>query len=358
MRALVLWAEPGSANLGVRALAAGSAALLNNAWPGIDVRFQGYGAGDAPIKIGSSRTLARQYLTPESALNVWMRSFDVVMDTRAGDSFADIYGLDRLFLMSEMAQLARRATVPLVMAPQTIGPFGSRSGRLIGRHSLKHATKVMTRDYASAAYCRALGRGVDALATDVVFALPVPSTCKRRDVVVNVSGLLWSPNPHVDSAKYQQLLLAVCRTLIDRGRSLTLLPHVLSSPVADNDGPATQKFAKLLDESVEIIVPSTLTEVREILASSVLVLGSRMHACLNALSVGTPAIPLAYSRKFRPLFEDLRYNHTLDLRTTDLTASDVLWAVDNESLQADVLSLREIAEMKLEVANKVLASSL
>ena len=44
-------------------------------------------------------------------------------------------------------------------------------------------------------------------------------------------------------------------------------------------------------------------------------IGSRMHACLNALSVGTPAIPLAYSRKFAPLLGDLGWAHVVDLRT-------------------------------------------
>jgi colanic acid/amylovoran biosynthesis protein len=40
-----------------------------------------------------------------------------------------------------------------------------------------------------------------------------------------------------------------------------------------------------------------------------------MHACLNALSVGVPALPWAYSRKFKPLLDGLGWTASLDLRT-------------------------------------------
>src|SRR5699024_9500305 len=40
-------------------------------------------------------------------------------------------------------------------------------------------------------------------------------------------------------------------------------------------------------------------------------------ACLNALSVGTPAIPLAYSRKFAPLLDSVGWTTGFDLRTDD-----------------------------------------
>ena len=44
-------------------------------------------------------------------------------------------------------------------------------------------------------------------------------------------------------------------------------------------------------------------------------IGARMHACLNALSLGVSTIPMAYSDKFRSLFADLGYPPGIDLRT-------------------------------------------
>ena len=57
---------------------------------------------------------------------------------RAGDSFADIYGRSRLLNQSVLAYLARSAGTPVVMGPQTIGPFSSRRGRALARWSHAH----------------------------------------------------------------------------------------------------------------------------------------------------------------------------------------------------------------------------
>ena len=60
-----------------------------------------------------------------------------------------------------------------------------------------------------------------------------------------------------------------------------------------------------------------------------------MHACLNALSVGTPAIPLAYSRKFEPLLSDLGWSHTVDLRTTADPVDEVMRLLESPDLEAE-----------------------
>ena len=52
-----------------------------------------------------------------------VRRSDLVIDIGAGDSFADIYGRGRLIRMFVMKFLTHLARTPLVVAPQTIGPF-------------------------------------------------------------------------------------------------------------------------------------------------------------------------------------------------------------------------------------------
>lgn len=358
MKALVLWSEPHSRNLGVRALSEGTAALLRSVDPGIDVRFQGYGPGDSPVRIGDPKHLAKQLVYGSAVLRDWLRSFDVVIDTRAGDSFADIYGLRRLTTMSLMAEHIRRSGIPLVLGPQTIGPFNSRRGRALGRRSLRSARVAMARDSASAEYSAKLGRQVDALTTDVVFALPIPEVSKARDVIINPSGLLWSTNGHVDATHYRLQLETLCGKLLSSGRRLTLLAHVLDSDLADNDVPAIRALAHSLDGEVEIVVPESLGEVRTVLASAHVVVGSRMHACLNALSVGTPAVAMAYSRKFEPLLRDLGWHHTVDIRSSEDTASTVERLVDNPDMSKAVRPVMEKAAELLEVATRALSESL
>jgi polysaccharide pyruvyl transferase WcaK-like protein len=336
VRVLTLWADDLSSNLGVRALARGTAALVERAHPGAEVVALHYGSGTAPTPVGDWRRLLRARLDPREPLVEWLRGFDLAVDTRAGDSFADIYGLRRLTTQSMLAELATQAGTPVVLGPQTIGPFGTRRARTLGRWSMRRAACVMARDSTSAEYAARLGRPVDVLSTDVVFALPRPQVERTRDVVLNVSGLLWAPNPHVDHAGYRTTVLGVARGLLAAGRRVTLLAHVLDSPVADNDVPAVHEVAALLDEpGVDVVVPEDLDDVRRVTASAALVVGSRMHACLNALSTGTPAVPLAYSRKFDPLLSDLGWPHTIDLRRAADPVAATL-ALADKDLTADV----------------------
>lgn len=356
MKVLVLWADDSSTNLGVRALARGTAALVRSVWPDAEIRYQGYGAGDAPLRIGALRTLVKNYVTPASPLSEWIRGFDLVIDTRAGDSFADIYGLERLALMSGLADLVRKNRVPLFLGPQTIGPFDTRRGRAIARRSLRHATGVLARDPISAGYATGLGIAPDALTTDVVFAIEQPPPpALRHDVLFNVSGLLWQHNPHVDAARYRRLVVETCQSLLDLGREIGLLAHVLDSPVLDNDVPAIEECARLLNGRVSTVVPTSLTDVRSTIAGADVVLGSRMHACLNALSVGTPALPLAYSRKFAPLLDHIGWPATVDVRDPEVGVPDILAALDELGGRAAVASVRRRADRQLELARVVLA---
>lgn len=315
MRALLLWADGRSTNLGVRALQDGTEALLRQVWSDVSCDVQSFGPGPAPMRVGSPRALVRERLTGRAGLLAWLRTYDLVIDTRAGDSFTDSYGRRRLLTMTLLAELAAEAGVPVVMGPQTIGPFGTLRGRAAARHSLRRARLVMARDSVSADEAARLGRPVDVLTTDVVFALPTPDVARTRDVVLNVSGLLWHDNPHVDAGAYRRTMADLHRSLVASGREVSLLAHVLASGTPDDDIPAVQELSRTVAPDAEILVPSSLTEVREMVASARLVVGSRMHACLNALSVGTPAVPLAYSRKFAPLLGDLGWTATVDLRT-------------------------------------------
>lgn len=342
MRVLVLWASDRSPNLGVRVLGAGTEALLRRVWPGCEVVFHNYGAQSAPVPIGSVRPLVKEALTRRGGLADWFRGFDLILDTRAGDSFASIYGLDRHAAMSGAAGYARRAGVPVVLGPQTIGPFDGRLARAIATRSLRSADLVMARDSASAAAADSLGRPVDVLTTDVVFALDVPEAVTRRDVVLNVSGLLWRDNPHVPAAAYRRAVREVYQALRAEGRTVSLLAHVLASSGPDNDLPAVEEFGHRHAPEAERLVPASLTDVRQALRGAALVIGSRMHACLNALSVGTPAVPLAYSRKFAPLLGDLGWPHVVDLRDEpDRAAHRVTEIAGRDDLTATTAELGE-----------------
>jgi colanic acid/amylovoran biosynthesis protein len=354
MRVLVLWADDSSPNLGVRTLGRGTAQLVRGVWPHAEVEFHNYGHRARYLPHGRIRSLLRERVAGRSGMQRWLGGFDLVLDTRSGDSFSDIYGLHRLSVMSLVAEFASQAGVPVVLGPQTIGPFRTRRGAVMASRSLRRAALVIARDPDSVAEADRLG-GKALRSTDVVFALPVPAVAKSRDVVLNVSGLLWVPNDHVDANAYRGTITRLLQRLQADGRRVTLLAHVLDSPNPDNDVAAIREVAHAAPDA-EVIVPTGVDEVREVVASAAVVVGSRMHACLNALSVGTPAVPLAYSRKFEPLFTDLGWSHTIDLRTGGDTADRVMREIGGVGDRLATAAVVDRARSRLTHASAALAS--
>ena len=80
--------------------------------------------------------------------------------------------------------LAVEAGTPVVLGPQTIGPFRTRRGRALGLWSMRRAVSVMARDSVSAAYAEGLGRPVD-----------VPPSAPLFDRCLGLSGRdpAWQP---------------------------------------------------------------------------------------------------------------------------------------------------------------------
>jgi polysaccharide pyruvyl transferase WcaK-like protein len=200
--------------------------------------------------------------------------------------------------------------------------------------------------------------GVDAiLSTDVAFALGRQSCRRERDVLVNVSGLLWRPNPHVDYQQYRRVVVEFSRMHLSAGRAVGLLAHVLDSSWADNDVPAVHAAAVEIGGNVEVIIPTDLDDARRTIAGSGLLHGARMHACINALTVGIPCVPWAYSRKFEPLFSSLGWSYGIDLRRS---SEDMIGAIvcQEQRLQGawegQVRTVERVAQRRLDSAVGVL----
>jgi polysaccharide pyruvyl transferase WcaK-like protein len=312
VRVLVLWADEHSPNLGIRALARGSRELITGAWPDAEVEFADFTSRPPQVPWGRVRSLVRERVTGRLGMRPWLERFDLVWDTRSGDSLSDIYGAHRHSVMSAVHEFAVQAGRPVVMAPQTIGPFRSATGRALARRSLHRSALVFARDPVSADAAASLSRPVDAVTSDLAFAIPPPEEiARRRDVILNVSGLLWQENPHVDARAYREAVTTIVRMLLAGSRSVAVLPHVLDSHDRDNDAPAVDALAAEFGADLEVVAPRGLDDARAIIAGSRVLIGARMHACLNALSTGVPAIAMAYSRKFAPLFDAIGWPYSV-----------------------------------------------
>jgi polysaccharide pyruvyl transferase WcaK-like protein len=249
--------------------------------------------------------------------------YDYVFDIGEGDSFTDIYGLKRFIIFSINKYFALRAKIPIIIAPQTIGPFNHKFTSKIAGYLMRKSDAIYVRDHKSSDYLKSMGvKHVEA--SDVAFLLPydLQKICENS-VGINVSGLLWhggytQNNQFNLSVDYQVLVIAIIKGFVERGKKVFLVGHVISDTDEIEDDYRTMcnlKKQYFEDENLVELAPKFEgpIQAKSFISSLEFFTGSRMHATIAAISTGVATIPLAYSRKFSGVFGTINYPHTIDL---------------------------------------------
>lgn len=280
-----------------------------------------------------------------------IRRSDLVIDIGGGDSFADIYGgrrFARMMLQKYMVHLAGR---PLVLAPQTIGPFQSPVRRRVALDAIRRAAIVTTRDRLSTAALAEMGYGGPVIeASDVALRLPYDPPAPRAPgapvrVGLNVSGLLMAGGYTRDNmfglkTDYPALVRRIIGTFRSRpdAPELHLVPHVITWGGGGVEDDMAASLALAAEFPGVIVAPafSSPSEAKSYIAGLDFFMGARMHACIAAFSSGVPVVPMAYSRKFAGLFGSLGYDRTVDCTTedTETILARILAAYDNRKILA------------------------
>lgn len=259
-----------------------------------------------------------------------------------GDSFSDIYGARRLVYVALPQLLALATRTPLILLPQTIGPFQRSWARWLGSSIMGAAERVFARDRTSHKHAQELlgnKRGIAAFSPDMAFVLEprapevLPTWLEdgtRPLVGLNVSGLLMMggytrENMFGLRVIFAELADQIIRWLVHTAKvHVVLVSHVTGAEsdaavcvrLHDQLAPECNGRLHLLDATYDH------RETKYIIGRCDFFLGARMHACIAALSQGVPAIGLAYSRKFVGVFESVGVpDLAIDLLNSDLAGA-------------------------------------
>lgn len=367
--AACLFGVPGAlSNLGVGALRAATLSGLLSREPDAKVTVFDDGWGQrtgrafvagrqVPIGLAGARN-SRRVHRPEAYLNMRVSAAlggfgnaglariegaDVVLDVSGGDSFSDIYGEHRFRTVVWPKRLALRCRRPLVLLPQTYGPFRSGRARTEATALVRRSAMAWARDPESfLALSELLGPDLDPRrhreGVDVAFALESrPPDGPVRDeltawlaatpgpvIGLNVSGLMARAE---GIARFGLAgdPTSVARRLGDRlldesDTRVIIVPHVRNGTGADDD---TEVSVRLYTELAErhggrvAITPAGLDphQTKWVIARTSWFCGMRMHATIAALSSMVPAAILAYSLKARGVFASVgQQRHVADAR--------------------------------------------
>ena len=256
---------------------------------------------------------------------------DLIADVRGGDSFSDIYGFKRFLIGFFAAWTALLIKGTMVQLPQTYGPFNSPAARWLARFLMKRSSLVIARDRTSQRVAQELigiGREV-MLSPDVAFSLaarpPVELVLEPRDdhqeagkaIGINVNGLMYRGgysrnNMFGLKMDYPGFLRRLLMELLEEsGGDLWLIPHTYAAKGdVESDPEASVELRNSLPDHLRERVRIVMGEhdphaVKGIIGRCDFFIGSRMHSCIAALSQAVPCVGVAYSMKFRGVFESV-----------------------------------------------------
>jgi len=327
IRIALLWHSASSGNLGVGALTVANMTIVREVAEQLDLspEFVILGMRDCDNlylredEAEISSVSIRSLLSPTGCWAVLGRP-DVVLDIGAGDSFAEIYGLKRFLFLWATKVIALARHRPLLLSPQTIGPFTRPFYKRLAKGVLEGANAVVVRDKQSLEALQTLAPKARALlSVDVAFALPYDDRSAerggpRRRIGVNVSGLLFheaevGTNRFGLSVDYADLMRRFIAGLVAQpDAEVHLIAHVVSREVdPDDDGRLADRLHEEFPQTVRVPNFDGPCEAKSYISSLDFLVAARMHACIAAFSSGVPVVPVAYSRKFSGLFGLLDY---------------------------------------------------
>lgn len=267
-----------------------------------------------------------------------------VGNVHGGDSFSDIYGLKGFLYTFFLDWSVLLINGSMVQFPQTYGPFKSPLARGLARHLLKHSSVIIARDKQSRAVAQNLvGPGKEVLLSpDVAFSLeplppkeiellpPLHQEKPTRVIGLNVNGLMYNGGYtrnnmfglKLDYAAFLPEL--VTQLLREHLGELWLVPHTFAP---DGDVESDPETSRKLRDALPVELQQRIRivnreydqhEIKGVIGQCDFFIGSRMHACIAALSQGIPCIGVAYSMKFEGVFECVgMQDWVIDGRTSD-----------------------------------------
>ena len=273
---------------------------------------------------------------------------DFIGDIRGGDSFSDIYGVRGFIERSIPSIITLLIGKKLVLLPQTYGPYSSSISRRIARYILSHAHIILSRDRESIDLVKDILNKNNSskqiiFCPDVAFALDsiepkdgviqpfINTGCENPILGLNINGLLYNGgytrnnmfNLRMD---YKLFVHKLSEAILKKtNANLLLIPHTFAAHgnVESDPDACAEVFTALSSvykDRIQMITGEhDQHAIKGIIGRCNFFIGSRMHACIAALSQKIPTAAIAYSKKFKGVFNSIDMgNLVIDARKTEI----------------------------------------
>ncbi|MEP3248195.1 MAG: polysaccharide pyruvyl transferase family protein [Sneathiella sp.] len=320
---------------------------------------------------------------------------DAILDVSGGDSFSDIYGKSRFLNVTRPKLIALRRNIPLILLPQTYGPYFDPRWEKMAKHAVEGAELAWARDKRSFDILKnMLGSSFDETrhrsGIDMAFRLKTRSAAEllgpelmqflnsdravKPVVGFNISGLIYQDLGKARShykfkADYSQLIQKYFNWLLEKtAANIVIIPHVMNPPGHyESDFGASLKAVECIAEQYRdrvTVSPNTLdqNQTKWLISKMDWFCGTRMHATIAGLSTGVPTSAVAYSDKTQGVFESCQQGAQVAdpraLGTDEMVAHLIASFEKRDALKASLVehlpTIKGIVDKQFElIANKI-----
>lgn len=308
-----------------------------------------------------------------------------VLDVSGGDSFTDMYPGNRIKMVAGCKEVALQAGRPLILLPQTYGPFDESLDR--AKNIVRRSWACFARDERSFESLKGLlGDQFDPdrhkCGVDMAFGLEPRSASDSIDdelkfwiedktvplIGLNVSGLIGNRaetgrESYGFKADYRATIEKFVRRVLDGSEArVVIVPHVMSpieNPESDLQASRWLKNRFSGAEAERILIsPTSLDQgqVKWVISKMDWFCGTRMHATIAGLSSCIPTSTISYSDKALGVFETCKQGgEVFDPRSldTDVVVEALLDSFSRrdsiaKSLQANIPTVKNLASQQMD----------
>jgi len=283
-----------------------------------------------------------------------------------GDILGEDYGIFPFLWRIYFLSLGIILKKPIIIYGEGAGPFRSKFGKFISTLFFKRCAYISVREKVSLKHLVNLGidRKKIHLVADSAFLLR-PSTKefnyrkrKKRLIGISVSRLVSTygfscRNEEGKNTSLFEFTAKLIDWMIENlNANIIMIPHVIQ--VGRDDYQTARDILKKVKNKKQVTILSKdldATEFKKAISHCDLVIASRMHASIAALSTYIPAISIAYSHKTKGIYDSLGVTGLIiDIKDLDWRITDKIQEVLANSskiksqLKKKIVSTKKLAE--------------
>lgn len=308
---------------------------------------------------------------------------DIIISSNFGDAFNDLYGKTLFTSICCQHILAILSGSPLVLFPQSIGTFNSRTTRFIARSILNRSKMIMVREKITENHLIEIGVNENLISNvpDMAFLLGTADEETVNDILKkegikkeimkqkNVIGIsvrtdmaILSNQPRNEES-YVEMMTRMANFMTEKMDSIVIIvPNATLTEGYDNKSLGNVIRDKTNNEYVfSINGEYTAEELKGIIKKCDIFVGAMMHTIIAAISMNIPSISLAYSHKSHGIMESVGLGkYVIDFRETSyenlMNEIEYLW-INKNKIKKDmipkIIKQKELVNLGIDFVKKL-----